>query len=102
MTPLAVWDARARNYMRICVPVMEYLLSQNIPPVDTYRVEVYFLDVPFARVFTYAQDQQGCRYFDESTDVAAVNAPYDQILTELPPPGLRILDVDLQAGPPEL
>ena len=75
IAPLAVWDANARDYIDICVPVMEFLTSQGIPVFDTYRVEVYLLDTPFARVFTYAEDERGWRYFDESAEAAAVNDP---------------------------
>jgi hypothetical protein len=87
---LAVWDVNDRGYTDICIPVMEFLMSQGIPVHDTYRVEVYLLDAPFARVFTYAQDDQG-RYFDEGTDGAAVNDPYDVPLTALPPDSLQVL-----------
>jgi hypothetical protein len=91
IAPLAVWDANARGYADIHVLVMEFLISQGIPVSDTYRVEVYLFDAPFARVFTYAGDERGYRYFDPGTEGAAVNDPYDVPLTALPPDSLRVL-----------
>lgn len=91
ITPLAVWDVHNRSWAHNWRPVMEYLESQGIPVDDTYRVEVYLLDMPFARVFTYAENERGWRYVDPATGDAAVNDPYDVLLTALPPDGLRLV-----------
>lgn len=89
--PLAVWDCHSRRYGEIRDPVCAYLASQGLPIDPAYRVEVYLVDVPFARCFTYAEDEQGRRYVDPQTGEAAVREPYDRPLTALPPAGIRVL-----------
>ena len=91
ITPLAVWDVRDLGWPDIWQPVREFLESQGVPVADTYRVEVYLFDTPFARVFTYAVDDRGWRYYDPGTDWAAVSDPYDVPLSALPPDSLRML-----------
>jgi len=90
--PLAVWDASAREYNAIRDQVCEYLAGQGIPIDPAYRVEVYLLDAPFARVFTYDQDgEDGERHLDPATGDVAVRPPFDQPLTALPPDSIRVL-----------
>lgn len=88
--PVVVWDGRERAYDRIREPAMEWLTAQGIPVDPAYRVEFFLVDAPFARVFTYTQDDQGRRHVDPATGDAAVNEPYVKILSELPPDDLRL------------
>jgi hypothetical protein len=88
--PVTVWDGRERAYDRIREPAMEWLEAQGIPVDPAYRAEFFLVDVPFARVFTYAQDDQGNRHMDPATGEPAVNEPYVKVLSELPPDDLRL------------
>jgi hypothetical protein len=88
--PMTVWDGRECAYDRIREPAMEWLTAQGIPVDPAYRVEFFLVDSPFARVFTYAEDEQGRRYMDPATDDPAVNEPYVKVLSELPPAELRL------------
>ena len=92
IAPLAIWDANAREYNAIRDQVCEYLAGQGLPIDAAYRVEVYLLDAPFARVFTYDQDSEGGeRRLDQATGDVAVRPPFDQLLTALPPDSIRVL-----------
>ena len=101
MTCVVIWDAREPVFWRggLYKRVRAWLISQDIPTADTYRVEIHLVDVPFARVFTYALDSQGNRHMDTAILSPLTNEPYDKILSELPP---AELEIDLQAGPAEL
>lgn len=92
IAPLAVWDANARGIEAVRDQVCEYLADQGLPIDPTYRVEIYLVDAPFARVFTYDQDGEGGeRHLDPATGDVAVRPPFDQLLTALPPDSIRVL-----------
>lgn len=55
----------------------------------TYRVEIYPADPPYARVFSYAANQDGQRYLDPATGNATLAEPVTVALGELPPRRLQ-------------
>jgi hypothetical protein len=89
--PVAVWDAWDPDfYPRYHPQVPDWLVSHGIDTDPAYRVEIYLIDTPFARVYTYAGlPPDDRRYVDPATGEAAVNPPYDHVLSELPPQELR-------------
>jgi hypothetical protein len=94
MDPVAVWDARHLRFGEVHPAVQHWIEGEGIDPNETYRVEVYLLDAPFARVFTYASEPgrpPGWRYWDEATGWAAVNDPYDKPVSGLPPEAIRVV-----------
>jgi len=56
---------------------------------DTYRLEFYLVDAPFAKAFRYAVNSQGRWHLDPATGKPAVEEPVTVLLSELPPPHLR-------------
>jgi hypothetical protein len=88
--PVAVWDANDSDYHRKFYPaVRDFLTAQGIPVNQTYRVEIFVFDTPFARVYSYALNEKGHTYYDHATDRPAIREPYDHVLTELPSEELR-------------
>ncbi len=81
--PLAVWDAR-RAPVRKITAWSEWAREHGIPVDDTYRIEFYLVDAPFARVFRYAVNADGRCFKDPATGEAAEEPPVDVILSELP------------------
>ncbi len=71
--------------------VLGWARSEGINANETYRIEVYLLDCPFARVYEYDRDENGTRFcwvehdhLDDRCDVAK-RKPFDVPLTTLPP-----------------
>jgi len=87
VAPLAVWDAAVPSFF--LSPLREEAFAWAIQHCgageDTHRIEFWLADVPFARVFRYARDEEGCRYRDPATGSPAEVAPADVVLGELPP-----------------
>lgn len=95
-TPLAIWDVRDPGWGALDGAAAAWAKAHGIPVNDTYRVEFYEPDRPFARVFTYAVNERGHRYLnpaqhdpqrehDHSLCDPARVPPFDVPLTELPP-----------------
>ncbi|MFN2636841.1 MAG: hypothetical protein ABR585_07440 [Gemmatimonadaceae bacterium] len=72
-----------------------WMRDQGVEPNDTYRLEVYLLDVPFVKVHAYARDEDGdfrfgCRdeaghhAHDGQCQLVKLD-PYVVILSSLPP-----------------
>lgn len=92
--PLAIWDVNTKPGF-ICWEHWSEAVAWNkdhLPDQgnDTYRLEFYLVDAPFAKAFRYATNEQGRRYMDLATGEAAVLEPVTVPLTELPPPHLRV------------
>ena len=94
--PLATWDVRGPRGGAFCR--WEHWLEAvawnvgHLPDQgnDTYRLEFYLVDAPFAKAYRYAVNDQGRRYMDPATDEPAVEEPVIVLLSELPPPHLRV------------
>lgn len=84
--PLSVWDARDRNWWNPqqagrCA----WLKANRFNTAEIYRAEIYLLDDPFIRVFTYTRNEHGLLHLVPGTRVAVVAAPMDVPLLGLPP-----------------
>jgi hypothetical protein len=92
--PVTVWDVSDLGFERILIRAGEWLRDQGVPQatVDgTYRVEFRMAGgMPFADLFTYAENDQGNRYMDPEMDAPAVNPPFTVALKSLPPDDLRL------------
>jgi len=86
---VAVWDVHDPDFWCIHSPVVEWLTDHGVPVDPTYRVEIHLVDSPFARVFTWAENDEGCRYLDPATGEPAVSEPFVKMLSALPPAALR-------------
>lgn len=90
---VTVWDVREvrdPDWWDIQAPGIEWLKGEGIPVRRTYRVEIYLMDSPFARVFAYAEDEQGRCYPDPATGEPAEDEPAIVPLGSLPPDELRL------------
>ncbi|WP_157253178.1 hypothetical protein [Nonomuraea typhae] len=90
LEPIAVFDVndvRAQAAMSGDRPywesVLDWIRGHGLDPNEIYRLEVYRTDRLWARVHEYDRDAAGERY-SIGTEVAR-RAPYDVILTSLPP-----------------
>jgi hypothetical protein len=66
LAPLQVFDVRdddlwygLKGQKAYCDTLRAWLRANGIEPWETYRWELYLLDTPFLKVFTYARDDQG-------------------------------------------
>lgn len=99
LTPLMVIDTHDREWDQITADhayhqrLIDWARGQGLNPVHTYRVEIYLVDCPFARVFQYATDENGTRHCGVDHDhrgwadecrIAELK-PSAVILSELPP-----------------
>lgn len=98
--PLVVFDVNDRPAFDriIAAPehhqrLLDWMRSQGLDPHDVYRLEVFLVDCPSARVFEYARDGQGRGYcgvdHDHRADLdcchLARRDPYEVPLSSLPP-----------------
>lgn len=81
--PLVVHDCRDRGWAGD-PRILAWCRAEGLNPHEIYRLEVYLLDCPSARVYEYARDDDGNRYL-VGDDEAARREPHDVILTSLPP-----------------
>lgn len=88
--PIATIDTRNRDaWDRIVADrdlhrrLVDWARDQHLTPENIYRLEIYLVDCPSARVFEYDLDDNGRRYAI-SNDIAR-REPYTVILTSLPP-----------------
>ena len=93
--PVTTWDVSDPGFEHILVRAGEWLRSQGISEAtvnNTYRVEFRMTatGIPFADLFTYAEDERGYRYLDPEMDAPAVNEPFTVTLKSLPPDDLRL------------
>jgi hypothetical protein len=87
--PLAVYDVREEPFRSMLgtpwhMCLLDWLVEEGFDPLDIYRVEVYLVDCPSARVYSYARNEDGKRYLASELDLAR-RPPYDVILSSLPP-----------------
>jgi hypothetical protein len=87
--PLAVWDTRGgfhewEHYRE----AYEWAQARISGAEDTYRVEFYLVDAPFAKAFRYLDNAEGRRYIDPATGEPAM-AEVTIMLSDLPPEHLR-------------
>lgn len=92
--PLAVWDccgARPFHKWEHWPEAVEWNAT-HLPGQgdDTYRLEFYLVDAPFAVAYRYATNDKGHRYIDPATGHPAVEKPVTVVLSDLPPPHLRV------------
>ncbi|MCK2214277.1 hypothetical protein MF672_010810 [Actinomadura sp. ATCC 31491] len=98
-SPRVVYDVHAQSWERILADPERYarlttwVREQGLDPERIYRLEVYLIDTPRARVFEWKQDEQGRRYCEVEHDHKAryeacriaQREPYAVILKALPP-----------------
>jgi hypothetical protein len=86
-TPLGIWDVRDRdNIWHQHVREGIGWAAQHIREPDrTYRAEFYLIDAPFAVLYRYRENGEGCCYLDPVTGDVAVEEPVMQALDTLPP-----------------
>ena len=98
-SPRIVYDIHAQSWERILNDperherLTTWVRGQGLDPEKIFRLEVYLIDTPHARVFEWAQDERGRRYCDVEHDHKmkaascriAQREPYTTILNALPP-----------------
>jgi hypothetical protein len=87
LKPVAIWDARERNWRR-----SEHFRERtrwaqsHIPEcMSTYRIEFYLIDAPCALVYRYQRDDEGHIIHDEATSSPVKLDPVFLALESLPP-----------------
>jgi hypothetical protein len=62
-----------------------WLTAHGINKDSTYRTEHYVIDAPLVRVFQFAEDADGRRYYDQVIDDVAKRKPFDVLVKTQPP-----------------
>ena len=75
------WRTRTQAYRDT---VNAWLASEGIDVTDLKRVEVYLIDVPFARLTFHVRDEQGRAVVDQARE-ALVTHTETRLLSSLPP-----------------
>ena len=92
--PLAVWDVREDPWWDKYYARRDWLKAAGLPARKMYRVEFFLFDAPFARIFCYALNKEGCRHWapghaqaphDHDACSPVYEAPCDVLLEDLPP-----------------
>jgi hypothetical protein len=89
--PLAVWDTRDYDSLwwqhrsQAAEWTRQHLSDRRI---HCFRAEFHLIDVPFAVLHCYAEDENGCIISDPVTGQAVRAEPVTEMLDELPPPHL--------------
>lgn len=88
LAPLLVSDVRDDDYWHSVTQdqgqaLRAWLRSNHLEPNDIYRFEVYILDCPFAKVFTYARDEHG--HFRVKDGELVQREPFTVPLNSMPP-----------------
>jgi hypothetical protein len=102
LTPVQVSDVRddawfgtLRDRPGYLKAMNEWLIAHDINPYDTYRWELYIIDAPFLKVFTYVRDEKGRILFDQEAREPVKQTPFTVLVSSLPP------DIEVFATPPE-
>jgi hypothetical protein len=97
--PIAVWDTRDADWPNDREVKSRWLRDRGLPVDEMYRAEFFGGDVPSARIFCYALDQDGRRYLnghdprrahDHDKCAVATEPPRIVPLSGLPPRELLI------------
>jgi hypothetical protein len=95
--PIAVWDTRDRDsffrdtqHPARFMQAVEWAKRHIDRPEDTYRVEFYLIDCPFAIVHRFATNEDGSIRWDLAGREPAIAEPVTVMLSELPPEHLRL------------
>ena len=88
--PVAVFDAHDDDWCNLAAEertkVWTWMVEEGLDPGEVFRLEVFLIDCPFARVHEYDRDDEGClRVEDASPRRIAVRPPRDVLLSSLPP-----------------
>ena len=88
--PLAVYDVHEDNWFNLTreqrVEVWTWMVEEGLDPGEVFRLEVFLIDCPFARVHEYDRDGDGnLRVEDVPPRRIAVRPPRDVLLSSLPP-----------------
>ncbi|MEV4246985.1 hypothetical protein AB0J63_26675 [Streptosporangium canum] len=90
LKPLVVFDSADNTYWNRASAdaawydsLLGWVRQHGIDPPNTYRLEVYLLDCPFARVYEFDLDKDGRKYVAGSD--YARREPRDVLLSSLPP-----------------
>ncbi|MFI6296822.1 hypothetical protein ACIBEJ_34895 [Nonomuraea sp. NPDC050790] len=81
--PLVVYDCHDKQW-RGDPDVLSWMRAEQLDPELVYRLEVYVVDCPSARVYEYAT-VLGARIFVPALADYMRREPYDVILASLPP-----------------
>jgi hypothetical protein len=104
LEPLAVYDVHEDNWLGLTEGQREelaaWLREHDVEPDDAYRLEIYLLDCPFARVFQFDVNERGKVYCRLDHDHVAMWESGRE-----PPGGVceiarRTFDVPLSSMPP--
>jgi hypothetical protein len=88
--PLGVWDPRSREWADEHMQARADWAVANLERAgDTYLVEFYLIDLPFAVLHRVRRNEHGRPYLDALTGELAVELPATQLLGSLPPAHLR-------------
>jgi hypothetical protein len=110
LQPVAVWDARHRDWNRWehwreaenwAAACGLSSAERGHPRSQTYRIELYLIDGPFARCFRYAKDAAGQPHLDRPGGTVQLDAPEDVTLAGLPPGHLLRTEPWLPLEPPD-
>jgi hypothetical protein len=88
--PLAVYDVHEDGWEQLTAQeqyqVRLWVVEQGMDPGDIFRLEVFLIDCPFARVYEFDRDEDGSlRVEDQPPWDFAVRPPRDVLLSSLPP-----------------
>ncbi|MFD9950965.1 hypothetical protein ACFWYW_59350 [Nonomuraea sp. NPDC059023] len=81
--PLVVYDCSSRQWHGD-PEVLAWMRAEGLDPDQVYRLEIYLVDCPSARVYEYAT-VQGARILVPAREEYLRRKPYDVILSSLPP-----------------
>jgi hypothetical protein len=106
IAPLGVWDTRDRYWGLGSQGKLQQAVTwstRHVPRArDTYRIEFYLLDVPFAVLHRYAVNAGGHKFTDPATNEPSTEEPVRLTLGELPPEHLARREPALRSLPHEL
>jgi hypothetical protein len=85
-----VYDVRQESWYNLAVEerleVCTWMVEEGLDPGEVFRLEVFLIDCPFARVHEYDRDGDGrLRVEDLPPRRIAVRPPRDVLVSSLPP-----------------
>lgn len=87
MEPLAVYDVSDGSYQFDVhhKPLSGWLAPYGVELTDLYRIEVYLIDCPSARLFGYERDADGRILWDQAAKGPKKLPPRELPVSSLPP-----------------